>query len=94
MVCIFCGFCAFLWRFLSFIGGDALGEGVAMDAQDGGRVGEVLLVAREGFFYVELFEFTQGLIQEDVAFEHFVHQAFEAIVNQSSFPVSSLYASR
>ena len=65
-----------------------------MDAQDGGRVGEVLLVAREGLFYVELFEFADGLIQEDVAFEHFVYQGFEAIVNQSSLPVSSLYASR
>lgn len=51
-------------------------------------------MAREGLFYVELFEFADGLIQEDVAFEHFVHQVFEAIVNQSSFPVSSLYASR
>jgi len=65
-----------------------------MDAEDGGRVGEVLLVAREGFLYVELLEFTQCLIQEDVAFEHFVDEAFEAVVNQSSFPVSSLYASR
>jgi hypothetical protein len=25
-----------------------------------------------------------------VAFEHFVDQVFEAVVNQSSFPVSSL----
>jgi hypothetical protein len=29
-----------------------------------------------------------------VAFEHFVDQVFEAIMDQSSFPVSSLYASR
>ena len=80
--------------FLSFISGDALGEGVAVDAQDGGRVGDVLLVAREGLLYVELLEFAHSLIQEDVAFEHFVHQGFEAIVNQSSFPVNNLYASR
>ena len=85
-----CAFCAFLWRLLSFIGRDAFGEGVAVDAQDGGRVREVLLVAREGLLYVELLEFADGLIQEDVAFEHFVNQGFEAIVNQSSFPVSSL----
>ena len=54
----------------------------------------MLLVAREGLLYVELLEFTQGLIEEDVTFEHFVYEGFEAIVNQSSFPVSSLYASR
>ncbi len=30
--------CAFLWRVLTLIGGDAFGEGVAMDAEDGGRV--------------------------------------------------------
>ena len=89
-----CAFCAFLWRFLSFIGGDALGEGVAVDAQDGGRVGEVLFVTRQSFLYEELLEFAHGLIQEDVAFKHFVHQGFEAIVNQSSLPVNSLYASR
>ena len=29
-----------------------------------------------------------------VAFEHFVDQAFESGVNQSSFPVNSRYASR
>jgi len=80
--------------FLTFIGGDAFGEGVAMDAEDGGRVREMLLVAREGLLDVELLEFADGLIQEDVAFEHFVHQGFEAIVNQSSLPVSNLYASR
>ena len=65
-----------------------------MDAQDGRRVREMLLVARQGLLYVELLEFTQCLIQEDVAFEHFVDQVFETVVNQSSFPVSSLYASR
>jgi hypothetical protein len=53
----------------------------------------VLLVAREGLLYIELLEFADGLIQKDVAFEHFVDQAFEAIMNQSSFPVSSRYAS-
>jgi hypothetical protein len=25
-----------------------------------------------------------------VAFEHFVHQGFEAVMNQSSFPVNNL----
>ena len=44
----------------------------------------------EGLLYVELFEFADCLIEQDVAFEHFVNQVFETIVNQSSFPVSSL----
>ena len=38
LVRMFCDFCAFLWRVLTLVGGDPLGEGVAMDTQDGGRV--------------------------------------------------------
>ena len=52
MVCIFGAFCAFLRRALVFVLGDALGEGVAVDAEDGGRVGDVLLVTGEGFLDV------------------------------------------
>ena len=65
-----------------------------MDAEDSGCVGDVLLVTGERLLDVELFEFAERFIQKDVAFEHFVDQAFEAVMNQSSFPVSSLYASR
>ena len=90
MVRIFCAFCAFSRRLLLFVGGDALGEGVAMNAEDRGGVGDVLLVAREGFLDVELFKLADRLIQKDVAFEHFVDEVFEAIMDQSSFPVSSL----
>ena len=90
MVCIFCDFLAFLWRILVFILGDSLGEGVAMDAEHGGGVGDVLLVTGERFLDVELLEFAERFIQKDVAFEHFVDQAFEAVMNQSSFPVNSL----
>ena len=54
----------------------------------------MLLVPRHGFLNIELFEFAQGFIQKDVALEHFVDQAFETVVNQSSFPVNNLYASR
>ncbi len=61
-----------------------------MDAEHGGRVGEVLFVFCERLFDVELFEFAERLIEKDVAFEHFVDEAFESGVNQSSFPVSSL----
>ena len=94
MVCILSGFCAFLRRAFAFVLGDSLGEGVAVDAEHGGRVGDVLLVTGECFLDVELFELAERFIQKDVAFEHFVDQAFEAIMNQSSFPVSSLKASR
>lgn len=65
-----------------------------MDAEDGGRVREMLFVAREGFLYVELLKLAERLIQQDVAFEHFVDQGFESSVNQSSFPVNNRYASR
>lgn len=73
---------------------DSLGEGVAVDAEDGGGVGDVLLVTRQGFLDIELLELAHGLIQKNVALEHLVDQRFESIVNQSSFPVNSLYASR
>lgn len=90
MVYIFCASCAFLWRVLILVLSDSLGEGVAVDAEDGGRVGDVLLVTGERFLDVELLEFAERFIEKDVAFEHFVDQVFEAVVNQSSFPVSSL----
>ena len=88
MVRIFADFCAFLRRALVFILGDALGEGVAMDAEDGGRVGDMLLVTGESFLDVELLELAERFVEKDVAFEHFVDQVFETVVNQSSFPVS------
>ena len=85
-----CCFGTFRQRVLAFVLGDSLGEGVAVDTEDGGRVGDVLLVTGEGFLDVELFEFAERFIEKDVAFEHFVDQVFETVVNQSSFPVSSL----
>jgi hypothetical protein len=84
------GFGALLRRALVFVLGDAFGEGVAVDAEDGGRVGDVLLVTGESFLDVELLELAERFVEKDVAFEHFVDQVFEAVVNQSSFPVSSL----
>ena len=85
-----CAFCAFLWRLLAFVGGDAFGEGVAMDAEDGGGVGDVLLMTSERLLDIEFLEFAERFVEKDMAFEHFVDQVFQAIVNQSSFPVSSL----
>ena len=61
-----------------------------MDAEDGGRVGDVLLVTGERLLDVELLEFAERFVEKDVAFEHFVDQIFETVVNQSSFPVRSL----
>jgi hypothetical protein len=88
VVSILCDFCAFLWR-VSILG-DSLGEGVAMDAEHGGGIGDVLLVTGKRFLDIELLELAERFIQKDVAFEHFVDQAFEAVMNQSSFPVNSL----
>src|SRR6185369_225794 len=89
-----CDFCAFLWRVLVFVRGDAFGEGVAVDAENGGRVRQMLFVAREGLLYIELLKLAERFIQKDVALEHLVDQAFESGVNQSSFPVNNRYASR
>jgi hypothetical protein len=61
-----------------------------MDAEDGRGVGDVLLVTSEGLLDVELLEFAERFIEKDMAFEHFVDQAFESGMDQSSFPVSSL----
>src|SRR5215216_7432252 len=56
---------------------DALGEGVAVDAERGGRAREVLLVARERLLDVELLELFEGLVEHDLAVEHLVYQGFE-----------------
>lgn len=88
------GFCAFLRRLLLVVSGDALGEGVAVNAEHGRSIRDVLLVPRQGFLDVEFLEFAERFIQKDVALEHFVDQVFETVVNQSSFPVTNLYASR
>src|ERR1043165_2339107 len=78
------------WSCFALVLGDALGEGIAVDAEHRGRVGDVLLVTGERLLDVELLEFAERFVQKDVAFEHFVDQAFEARGNESSFPVSSL----
>ena len=79
---VFFQFCAVMWRVLALIGGDAFGEGVAVDAEDDGGFREVLFVAREGFLDVELFELGEGLVQKDVALQHFVYEALESGMNQ------------
>src|SRR6185369_3360964 len=84
-----CDFCALLWRVLVFVGGDTFGEGVAVDAEDGGRVREMLFVTREGLLNIELLKLAERFIQKDVALEHLLDQAFESGMNQSSFPVNN-----
>ena len=79
---------------MGFVAGDAFGEGVAVDAEHDGGLREVLFVACERLLYIELFEFADRLVEKDVAVKHFVNQAFESGMNQSSFPVNNLYASR
>jgi len=61
-----------------------------MDAEDGGGVGDVLLMTSERLLDIEFLEFAERFVEKDMAFEHFVDQVFQAVVNQSSFPVSSL----
>ena len=61
-----------------------------MDSEDDRCFGEVLLVAGECLLDIELLEFADRFVKKDVAFEHFLDQAFETIMNQSSFPVKSL----
>jgi hypothetical protein len=50
----------------------------------------MLFVTSEGLLDVELLKLTHRFVQQDVAFEHFVNEAFESGMNQSTFPVSNL----
>lgn len=58
---------------LLFVGGDAFGQRVSMDAEHDGRLGKVLFVPGEGLLYIELLKFPNRLVEEDVAFQHFVN---------------------
>ena len=75
---------------LFFVGGDAFGEGVSMDSEHHRGFREVLFVPGEGLLYIELLKLADGFVEEDMSFQHLVDQGFETVVNQSSFPVSSL----
>ena len=58
------------------VGINTLGDGVAMDAQGFGGVGNALFVSRESLLDVQLFEFFEGLIQKDAAIEHVFNNGF------------------
>src|ERR1051325_278675 len=64
--------------FLRAVVGDALGERIAVNAEDGGCAREVLFVAGEGFLNLELFKLGQGFVEHDLAVEHIVYQSFKA----------------
>lgn len=61
-----------------FVGGDALGNGIAVNAQSLGGFGKVLFVSGKGLFDVEPLEFAYCLGQQNVAVEHFVDQSFKS----------------
>ena len=58
------------------VGIDPFGNRVAMDAQGFGGVRNALLVAHESLLNVQLFEFFEGLIQQDAAIEHVFNNGF------------------
>jgi hypothetical protein len=60
------------------VGSDALGERVAVDAQDGSGAREVFLMAGQGFLDVELLKFGEGFVEHYLTIEHFVYQGFKA----------------
>jgi hypothetical protein len=63
--------------FLSAIRVDALGDGVAVDAQSLGSVRNTLFVSRKGFLNVKLFEFFKSFVEHYVTVEHIFDHSFE-----------------
>src|SRR5947209_1208703 len=58
--------------------GDSLGERVAVDAERSGGAREMLFVSGERLLDVELLELGEGLVEHDLAVEHFVNQDFQS----------------
>ena len=58
--------------FFGAVGIYAFRDGVAVDSEGFGSVGNALLVTGEGFLNVELLELGNGLIKGNVAVEHVV----------------------
>jgi adenosylcobinamide amidohydrolase len=56
-----------------------------MDSEYDGGVREMMVVLVERFFDVELFEFREGLVEENSTFQHFVDQRFQSGTHQG-FP--------
>ena len=49
-----------------------------MNAEGGGGVGDAFLISVVGFLDVELFEFFQSLVEQDLTIQHVVNYCFEA----------------
>ncbi len=64
--------------FLFSIRIDSLGDGVSMDAEGVGSIGDALFVACEGLLNVKLFELLQSFVQPDVAIQHFFDHSFQS----------------
>jgi len=64
--------------FLFSIRIDSLGDGIAMDAEGVGRIGDALFVAREGLLNVKLFELLQSFVEPDVPIQHFFDHSFQS----------------
>jgi len=62
-----------VFAFLGSVGMNALGDRVAVNAERDSGMRDVFVVAHKRLFNVKLFEFCQGLIEHDVAIEHFVN---------------------
>ena len=64
--------------FLFSIRIDPLGDGVSMDAEGVGGIGDALFVAREGLLNVQLFELLQSFVEHDVTIQHFFDHSFQS----------------
>lgn len=64
--------------FLRAIGGDALGEGVAVYAQNTGGARQMLFMAGEGFLDVELLKLRDGFVEHYLSVEHLFDKGFKA----------------
>jgi len=47
------------------------GDSISMNSEGGGSSGKMVLVSDESFFDVKLFEFAQGLGEQDLTIQHF-----------------------
>jgi hypothetical protein len=56
-----------------FVGSDSLGERISMNAKDFGGSGKVFLMAFQSLLNVELLEFRDGLLQENLAVQHLIN---------------------
>jgi len=63
---------------LFLVCGNPFGDSISVNSEDPGSFGKMLFVSGESFLNVELFEFAQGLGEQDLTIQHFFNQGFEA----------------